>query len=433
MESKLLPRSRIPSLYSDFRNLKDLNPEGYEANIRSWKQVLLKELLDQEIILQTGPELLEKLGDSQVGVPKSLDVVLDSMIAEGTLVPVEQFKAGPKNNVLSSVLSWTFNSLPFFGRHSTTRNSRIKNQSYLRSAQYIVVPTVERKYPLLQQAVSENICRKAVRYSDLVFSKHSFCEIAGFKTHLKDWAAFEVMMAYMEYYRETIVTDSGTVKVRGLEVNAIISKFGSSTINLDDSKIASVKDAQLRLKKQITHLESRIEDSKRLLVEGFQQKKPRELQKMRLRTQKILEKNLTLACQNLQNVEQLLLDIEAAIDRVHLKDLFENSRDVLTNASSQLGDLDEIEKLVDDINTERLKGENVDKLFEAELYSQSDDEIENELQRMDAEMKLKDLVLKRLSELEIAQDAEPQKSLDDEQVSSPDQSQSLREKQPISL
>ncbi|CEP64198.1 phosphatidic acid-binding protein CHM7 LALA0_S10e04720g [Lachancea lanzarotensis] len=431
MKSKLLPESRINSLYSDFRNLKELNTEGYEANIRNWRQVLLEELLAGEVILETGPALLEALSDPQVGQPRSLDAVLDFMIAEGSLVPLDKFKTGAKVSLISTVLDWTFGSfLPIPQRSRGTRISNSKGNSYLRRGQYAVLPTIEKKYGPLHLAIVERICKKAVRYSDLVFSRGNFCKKVGFAGHLKDWAAYETMLAYMDHYKSIIVTDLTTVKVRGFEVSGIISKFEASTISVDDQEIASVKDARQQLKTQISHLESRIKDSKSLLRENIKDEKPKDLLKMRLQTHKLLEKNLNVASKNLANVEALLLDIEAAIDRVQLKHVFERSRDVLMSLSSQLGSLDEVEKLVDDINTEKLKGKDIDRVFEAELNGRHDDEIEEELQRMDAEMKLEEQVLQKLSGLKVSTDIAPHNAKEDEQTAiNRDEQSSVKEEE----
>ncbi|SCU89050.1 LAFA_0E15918g1_1 [Lachancea sp. 'fantastica'] len=439
MRSKLLSSSRISSLYSDFRNLKELNPEGYEANIRNWRQVLLEEVLEDEVIVKTGPELLEELSDPQAGQPRSLDVVLDFMIAEGSLVPLEKFKSRVKESIVSTVLGWTLNTLLPNSQHAgKTRISSTKGHSYLRRGQYAVLPTIKKKYDPLHLAVLERICKKAVRYSDLIFTKTSFCQKVGFADHLKDWAAFETMLTYMDHYKGIIVTDSTTVKVRGFEVSGITAKFESSSINIDDQKIASVKEAQVNLKTQTSHLEDRIKDSKQQLRVDIKSQKPKALLRTRLQIQKLLEKNLNLAFQNLNNVEILLLDIEAAIDRVQLKHVFEQSRDVLTSLSSQLGSLNDLEKLVEDINTEKLKGEDIDRVFEAEMDDGSDEEIEEELQKMDAEMKLEEQVLQKLSSLELSSHEPPQEAEKNDKATLAEHSQSpteskehAHEKQPL--
>ena len=65
----MLPESRLRSLYSDFRDLKQLNPDGYDANIIQWKDYLIKEVWNDTIIVN-GQNLLEYLSISPYGPPK---------------------------------------------------------------------------------------------------------------------------------------------------------------------------------------------------------------------------------------------------------------------------------------------------------------------------------------------------------------------------
>ncbi|SCV00313.1 LANO_0F06238g1_1 [Lachancea nothofagi CBS 11611] len=398
MENKLLPRSRLDSLYSDFRRLKDLNPEGYDANIRSWKQFLLNENLYERVLLRCGSELLKELTDSQVGQPKSLDVALDALIAEGSLTSIEDFKRHKRNFILNA-LSRTLNNSLFRFDSSRTRIS--KGQEYLRDHSYVVVPTVERKYTLLEKAIKNSVCKKAVRYSDLIFTKREFCRVIGMEHQLSNWEEYDVMMTYMEHHKGLISTDLNTVKVCSKDVATLVSKFGPCTITGDDRNIASVKEGSSRLRNQISNLEHRLDDSKQLLVKSIQQKKTKDIQKIHLRTQKLLEKNLSLACKNTQNLEQVLNNIELAIDNVHLKDTFVQSQELMSSVSAQLGDIDDIEKLVDEINANRLKNEMVGDVLGSQLGDLADSDLDEELQKIGLELNNDETVLKKLSELQI--------------------------------
>ena len=39
-QNKLFTETRIPSLYSDFKKLEQINPDGYEANLIAWKLLI---------------------------------------------------------------------------------------------------------------------------------------------------------------------------------------------------------------------------------------------------------------------------------------------------------------------------------------------------------------------------------------------------------
>ena len=87
--------SRLRSLYSDFSHLKEVNPEGYDANISAWCDVLdlcLKDHYFQSTITLPGTELASKLADPNYGHPKGLASVLDSEIQNGKYVPWSIYK-----------------------------------------------------------------------------------------------------------------------------------------------------------------------------------------------------------------------------------------------------------------------------------------------------------------------------------------------------
>lgn len=82
--------SRLRSLYSDFSHLKDINPEGFEANIIAWcdalELCLTNHYFDSTLTLP-GPEMASKLADPTYGQPKGLATVLDTEIRRGNYVP----------------------------------------------------------------------------------------------------------------------------------------------------------------------------------------------------------------------------------------------------------------------------------------------------------------------------------------------------------
>lgn len=87
--------SRLRSLYSDFSHLKELNPEGFEANIAAWydllNQCLIQHSFNSSITLP-GTELSTKLANATYGQPKGLVTVLDAQVKNGKYVPWSIYK-----------------------------------------------------------------------------------------------------------------------------------------------------------------------------------------------------------------------------------------------------------------------------------------------------------------------------------------------------
>lgn len=99
---RLFSERRLPSLYSDFRSLKEKNPDGYEANVAAWNAVLtqavrkgllvstnLSDSLTEEnsehgeanitmpdlLVIHSGRALLDSLTSPVWGSPLGLQVV----------------------------------------------------------------------------------------------------------------------------------------------------------------------------------------------------------------------------------------------------------------------------------------------------------------------------------------------------------------------
>lgn len=87
--------SRLPSLYSDFSHLRDINPEGFEANVQAWVDLLSATLIEHTFhssISLPGARLAAAFRINNFGEPKALGIVLASQVHEGKFVPWSIYK-----------------------------------------------------------------------------------------------------------------------------------------------------------------------------------------------------------------------------------------------------------------------------------------------------------------------------------------------------
>lgn len=107
-EDAFKSRTRLASLYSDFRYQRDTNPDGYKANLEAWKEALvhaaragvipvtretakrktvklgkredmaMKSLVNDVLAIKTGEELVAALECSPWGRPVALAAVIVS-------------------------------------------------------------------------------------------------------------------------------------------------------------------------------------------------------------------------------------------------------------------------------------------------------------------------------------------------------------------
>lgn len=95
LEVPQFKESRLPSLYSDFDHLKEINPEGFAANQDAWKAVMLASLRVHTFlssIALPGAQLAHKLLHPIFGEPKLLGPILDLQIKSGDVVPWSIYK-----------------------------------------------------------------------------------------------------------------------------------------------------------------------------------------------------------------------------------------------------------------------------------------------------------------------------------------------------
>ena len=89
-----LDRARLASLYSDFRQQRATNRDGYVANINAWmtglaaaaKAGLLPANENSILTLSCGPELLKALETREWGQPAALEAVVVGSRSQGHVV-----------------------------------------------------------------------------------------------------------------------------------------------------------------------------------------------------------------------------------------------------------------------------------------------------------------------------------------------------------
>ncbi|KAL8873887.1 MAG: hypothetical protein Q9174_000716 [Haloplaca sp. 1 TL-2023] len=102
-------RARLPSLFSDFTAQRHTNPDGYIANVNTWKDVLCRAALagfipgsdgaTRRLSLETGPQLLQNLESKEWGRPLALDAVFE---AASKLLPHVQNASSPTDRIFST-------------------------------------------------------------------------------------------------------------------------------------------------------------------------------------------------------------------------------------------------------------------------------------------------------------------------------------------
>lgn len=141
--------SRLKSLFSDYHNLKEHNPEGYEANLNIWKHFLSQvfqsndsltfnyELLSKELCYKTSKASYK---------PEGLYIALNEMLnSDKNIISLSAVQSTYKEEDENSSLFSKISSILFGSTYIDIRNKKYRNESF------IFVPKIEEYSQILKK------------------------------------------------------------------------------------------------------------------------------------------------------------------------------------------------------------------------------------------------------------------------------------------
>lgn len=111
-------KNRLTSLYADFSTQRNINPEGYQANLSAWKQALSNAAragvipsqgtTRDRLSIRTGEDLGRALVHTQFGRPTCLPAVFEDAVSKKEMIPLKDFLSS-KTSIYK--LTWTISPL----------------------------------------------------------------------------------------------------------------------------------------------------------------------------------------------------------------------------------------------------------------------------------------------------------------------------------
>ncbi|CCK73570.1 phosphatidic acid-binding protein CHM7 NDAI_0G05870 [Naumovozyma dairenensis CBS 421] len=395
-----LPESRLGSLYKDFRPLKDLNPDGYEANITTWRQYLA-ELYSGFICFQCGTMLLRHLTRKDAfGVPKSIDVVIDSMVHEEILFPLDLFYEGKMTmtDTTPTVLKWFgFNWKPTKGFKSRQKNSKGNDNDYLKDVTLIIKPELESAFHKIYDNIKVAILDDATSITDLVYTSHEFFEkikINDIIIHDDEHAdeIRKIILFYLSRYKHIINHDeiNDIIKIIAPAASHILKSF-TIEITENDRQILNVKSGIYNLERQIKKLENDLEVySLKTAKENWDafRKLPIASQREHIKAKKLSERYLDQLLKYRNNLLTIKNQLDLSSTNAILFDTLSNSHELLKSMNNYMGSAEKIDELLQNIEEQTEQTDEINKLLtnEETLTPGLADEIEKELQTMEEQL-----------------------------------------------
>lgn len=363
-KNSLFNGRRKVSLYSDFRKLKERNPDGYEANMHAWES-LLKTVIDSrksnEFLLSLGNDFLRKLYDPEYGKPLALDIVIDSMVARRSIIPKAWYVAC-KHSIYASdgVLSWLMSKVIDKGWHSIAKDDGLVDEEYL----------VVEKLDEMAGKVWANL--QADSYSQSLYTREMVYEFL--ESIIPDRKMVDFVLLYLS-------RDKPRLKISG---DTIKCSMSNGEITEDDKKVAHLNETVQNLNIKILRLSDKIQKSldqaKLALDKGNKQ-----LAKYYLKAKSVTEKTQTDCMSKLENLEFILTKIDGASEDVRIVQAIEDGSVILKSIQKAIGGIDRVESLVEEFKDQALTADEISQqISETSGVTDVDiDDVEEELRAME--------------------------------------------------
>ncbi|KAK2753140.1 hypothetical protein FQN54_007965 [Arachnomyces sp. PD_36] len=403
-------RARLPSLYSDFSLQRHTNPDGYASNVSAWQHALANaaraghipsSLLgggsagqsnkqgtghkNSLLVLTTSDGLVRELESPEWGRPVALGCVVDEAIRTKTMIPLQTYLTSPDNIFRkrwvelpaltpSNVVNWSFRQLKgFMGSEDETN---IGASAKLDVRNLVLVDNVKEAAKLVLNRVSASNTSSV----DRIYSKEMFC--AEF-THVFDENTtlsetdFDVLLTFLSRDKDAIIYDGKTIKFKDASDN-------STSITQQDVTIASLKALISSLTIQVESLEHKIKEQS-LAAQNAVNNKNRISALSALRSKKLAERNLKQRTDTLAQVEEVYSKIEQAADQVEIVKVMEASTGVLRGLHAQVGGVERVEDVVEELREEMSKVDEVGNVISEAGPVVDEGEIDDELEAMESQ------------------------------------------------
>lgn len=335
-KNKYFTESRLNSLYSDFSKLKQLNHDGYEANINAWNS-LLKDISTQSSHpVLSATTLTTELTHPIYGKPH-VKVPIEELVRRRVLVPLSEFKEPPTLLSYMTPSKWVQWAI-----HS--------EDNYI--------------YWDLLVALAEKCIPKGKLFTKLTLKAdidERMTDNEG-KVQISE-QTFDLVLTYLSRKNKCTV-DGNYVK------------FGGSILD-DDKKIANLHALILETSRMALAQENRIADLNADLAKiNIKQNSTRARHILKLR--RAVQKSYDHVTASHSELVAILLKIDESHFNAQLFNQLAESSAVLKKMNNKI-DLDELYDLKEDIREDIAK---VDEVLDALGDTVGDHEVEEEFEKL---------------------------------------------------
>ncbi|KAJ4368188.1 hypothetical protein N0V83_006544 [Neocucurbitaria cava] len=410
---------RLASLYADFRQQLEINPEGYHANIAAWTKALtdasragvipmqgtVRDLLN----IRTADELARALQHPQYGKPTCLPAVFHEAVQNKEMIPLKDFLNAKESIYKTSwipspwkVLRWSLRQVGVLGE--------LKSPDKLEVGNFVVVKNIE--------IAADEILKKMMEHvstADRVLSRSDF--LKRFSTVLNDAAPLttndlNILLVFLARDKHAISYDAKTIKFKP-EHEAV-----PLPITEEDAAIANLRDTVANINAQLPPLMEKIAAADAAAREAVAAKQMIRA-KAALRSKKLAESALAQRSDVALQLESVYTDLQHAADQVEIVEAMRAGAAALKGLNEKVGGAEGVQGVVDAVNEQMATTEEITNIINETGQPLDEAEIDDEfeaLERAEREKQEREEAEKtaaRLAELEEAENRRKEKAAEE--------------------
>ena len=402
-------QGRIASLYADFRQQLEINPDGYHANIAAWTKALTDAAragviptngtTHNLLMIHTTDELARLLQHPQHGKPTCLPAVFHEAVQKKEMILAKDFTSATTSIYKTSwiptpwsALQWTLRTAGVLGKASPPDKLVPKN--------YVVLKNVEVAGDEILKAMKEHTST-----ADRIVSRRNFLERFS---HALNPAApltdndLNILLVYLRRDKQAISYDNKTIKFKPEH------EAEPLPVTEDDSAIAGLRDTLANINAQIPPLMEKIASADAAAREAVAAKQMVRA-KAALRSKKLAETALAQRSDVALQLEGVYTQLQQAADQVEIVEAMRAGAAALKGLNEKVGGAEGVQGVVDAVNEQMATTEEITNIINETDTAVDEVDIEDEfetLERAEKEKKEREEAAKTAARLAQLEDAE---------------------------
>ncbi|EPY53617.1 vacuolar sorting protein [Schizosaccharomyces cryophilus OY26] len=374
----IFKESRLRSLFSDFRNLYLKNPEGFKANIDTWKDAIetasFHNKLKSKLTVRFDEDLENSFFSSSFGKPLSLGVIASYLHEKGIWPKISEFLHVCKDPNLGSQSYFSLHSWIQWG--SNIISSRLQRGIQFGSSYPSDILVLVKNVELLASLIRKEAHRLQSTYTSTIYTWSSFQSTFGpilWKDTILSSDELECLLQWMCHRMHLIVFDKDTIKF-------LPSDTQEGILETADKSIAAIMESRSSIYKSKDAVNQKIEDFSLRVQEAIS--KAEKLTALTyLRRKKILLKESERKEAALLQVDSLLSSIDEAFESKLLLSALSSGSEVLKSVVGQMGGIEHVNEILDSVQEAKLDFQEIDSAITATTAPEADvdtEELEKE-------------------------------------------------------